>query len=526
MFSEGAKIIEIFYQLYVADERIGDLLKTIRHITLNVENVRVLRRLNASRLSTRELAWIDALIGDTADAIGGLATLVERARVDKETRKSISWWNKGCWVAYFGPKVKEKYLKLTMCHQSLLSVFPFLFNKRSGLGSVLEETKGDDQQPCDPTMMKWLGWQDQRQRRKSSTNLKTPPLPQRPLSASSSLTDMTLASAVSSNSSASTGPTSPEASSPEIGIFYHPAVYSQSYSPTSATVSPQTHGVSSGSYNEKYFSRSRKSLLSCESPDLVTDSLDLTYPVFHDQLEDNYDPPSALPEDTTDGRNNDILSSTKPWNIDDGANGANGLQVYVPLDGSEVLSDLVHLAQKSPFGAQTATSSQAIAIERQSDGHVDPDEAIRLKWAFTMPHKINGLDNLADTVHRVTPGPSLTFSSYLPPFDFERPIGLNPSPATGQSSELRSFDDSKDGAEPSLENKKPPIDRAHSDTYTPRYPGHSRQELSQSDRVHGASGGGRSLSAGQRGARRGSRSWLAFHSSRSDLRQGDGWGEG
>ena len=525
IFSEGVKIIEIFYQLLNADEEIGDLLKTINHITLNVENVRRLRRLNASLLSTRELAWIDALIGDTTDAIGGLATLVEGARVDKETKERISWWNKGCWVAYFGPKVKDKYLKLTMCHQSLLSVFPFLFNNRSGLASVPEESKGDDQQPCDLNMMKWLGWQDQRQQRKSSTNLRTPPLPQRPISASSTLTDMTLASAVSLNSSVSTEPTSSEASSPEIGISYHPAASSQPYFPTSATISPQTHRLSSNSYNEKDFSRSRKSLLSCECPDLVTDSLDLTYAVIHNQFEDNYDPPSALPEDAPDTGNDDAVPSTKTWNNYDGAD---GLQVYVPLDGSEVLSDLVHQFQKSSFGAQTASSSHKIATERESDGRVNLTEVIRHKRAFSMPHKVNAADNLADTVHKGIPAPSPPFSSYLPPFDFERPVGLIPSSAIGQSSEIRSLDESKDVLdESSLENKKPPIDRAHSDTYTPRYPGGGGQELSQSGRVNRASGGGRSLSAGQRGARRGSRSWLVFHSSRSDLlRQGDGWGEG
>ena len=528
IFSEGANIVDIFHQLYVADERIGDLLKTIHHITLNVENVRRLRRLNANHLSTRDLAWVDALIGDTTDAIGGLATLVERARVDKETRQSISWWNKGCWVAYFGPKVKERYLKLTMCHQSLLSVFPFLFNNHCGLASVLEETKGDDQQPCNATMTKWLGWQDQRQRRKRNLNLKTPTRPQRPVSASSSLTDMTLSSAVSSNSSASTGPTDSETSSPEIGISYYPAAYWQSHSPTSATISPELHGLSSGSYNEKCSSHSRKSLHSCGSQDFVTDSLVLTYPVCHNKFEDNYEPPPALPKDAIDSTNDDVAPSTRPRNIYDGAD---GLQVYVPLDGSEVPRDLVYPLQISPFDAQNATSSSTTSIDRRNDGHVDPAEATRLGWAFTMPQKVNGVDNPTDTVPKATPEPSLPFSSYFPPFDFESSSRLSSSrlsssPVTGQSSALRSLDDSEDGAGSSRKDKKPPIDRAHSDTYTPRHPVRSRPELSQSDRGHATLGGARSLSAGQRGARRGSRSWLAFHSSRSDLRQGDGWGEG
>ncbi|KAM0799928.1 hypothetical protein BDR22DRAFT_973332 [Usnea florida] len=520
LFGEGAKIIAIFHQLYAADERIGDLLKTIRHITLNVENVRGLRRLNASHLSTHNLAWIDALISDAADALGGLATLVERARVDKETRESISWWNRGRWVAYFAPKVKEKYLKLTMCHQSLLSVFPFLFSNPSGLAPVHEETKGDDQQPCDPTMVKWLGWQDQRQRRRSDMNLRTPTLPQRPMSTSSSLTDMTIASAVSSNSSASTESTASEISSPEVRISCYPAESSQSNSPASVNVNLQSYEVSPSSYSEKHSSGSRDSLRSCLGPDLVAD---LTYPVFHTKFEDNYDSLSALPEDATGGRNDNVAPSTKPWDMCDGAD---GLQVYVPLDGSETLRDLIHQLQVSPFESQDVTASRTTAIEQRSEGFFEPAGAFRPGRAPALPQEINGAGNPADTEHKMTPGPSLPFSNIFAPFDFERPISLTPLTVIGESSELRSLDNSEDGAGPSPGDKKPPVGRAHSDTYTSEYPLQSRPGLSQSGRVHAATGGGTSPSSGQRGARRGSRSWLAFHSSRPDLRQGDGWGEG
>lgn len=523
VFSEGAKILETFYQLYAADEETKDLLKTIRHVTLNVEEVRRRRRQNASHLSPRDLAWIDALISDTADAIAGLATLVEGARVDKEIKESISWWNKGCWVFYYAPKVKEKYQKLTMCHQSLLSIFPFLFNSHSGLASVLEETKEDHHQPCDPTMMKWLGWQDQRQRRKSTVDLRVPTLSQRPISASSSLTDMTIASAVSSNSPALTRSTISEASSPEIRKCYYPATYSQSYSPKSATVSPEIQENHAGGYNKKCFSDSAKSLQSRGSLDLVSDSLGLTYPVFHNKTEDNYDPPSALPEDDIDGGNDDLAPSTKSSNFYDGAD---GLQVYVPLDGSGVLPDLVHQLQISPSGGQAAKSFQRNAIERSSDGYVDSAETIRRRQAFATLQKFNGADKATGSAQKAIPGPSLPFCCHCSPLDFERPISLYPSSVTGQSPELRTLDDSEDGAEPSLKGKKPRIDRVHSDTYTPRYSVGSRPGLSPSDKVPAASGGGRSLSAGQRGARRGSRSWLAFHSSRSDLSRGDGWGEG
>ncbi len=528
-FSEGVRIVQIFYQLYVADERTGDLLKTIRHITLNVENVRRLRRLNADHLSTGDLAWIDALIVDAEDAMGGLATLVERARVDKETKENISWWNKGCWVAYYGPKVKEKYLKLTMCHQSLLSVFPFLFNKNGGLASVLEETKEDDQRPYDPTMMKWLGWQDQRQRRKSTVSLRRATPSQRPMSVSSGSTDVASASAVSSNGSASTGPKNSEASSPrgsEIRMPYYPATSSKSSSPTSAIVSPEYDDKSSGIDSESPFSGSQKSLQSCGSPDFVRDCLGLTYPFFHNSFEDNYEPQSALPEGgiEQDGTSNDLAQIFRVSNVYDGADGS---QVYVPPNGSGALPDWIHQLQISPPDSQIAEPSKTTSIKQSSNSRVDADQAVRRGGAFAMPSKTRGGDGPMETEQKATPGRPLQFSSYLPAFEFERPISRNTSPSiASQLSEIQSLNPSEDGDELSLEGKKPLIDRVHSDTYAPGYSVRNRPGVCPSDRVLAGSGGGRPQSAGQRGAGRGSRSWLTFHSSRSDLSRGDGWGEG
>ena len=53
MFSD--KVIQVLNQLYVADERAGDLLKIMHQITPKVENVRR-QRLNANILSARDLA--------------------------------------------------------------------------------------------------------------------------------------------------------------------------------------------------------------------------------------------------------------------------------------------------------------------------------------------------------------------------------------------------------------------------------------------------------------------------------------
>lgn len=357
-------------------------------------------------------------------------------------------------------------------------------------------------------------------------SLKKTTLPQRPLSASSSSTDMTLDSAVSSNSSASSGPTSSEASSPrgsEIRISCYPATFAQYCSPTSATVSPETDEVSSGTYNEDPFSRSRNSLQSSGSPELVTDSLGSTYPAFHNKFEDNYDPPSALPEDDTEGRNDKLAPISKPSIVSDGAD---GLQVYIPPYGSELLPDWAHQLQTSPPDGQIARSSKTTSIERRSDSKIDSAEAIRRGRAFAMPSKAKRGDNPTDTEQEATSGPPLHFPSYLPPFAFERAECQNTPSVAEQDSEVQTLNASEDGDELSLEGNKPPMERAHSDTYTLRYSVGGRPGFSPSCRVAAAPGGDRSLSAGQRGARRGSRSWLAFHSSRSDLSRSDGWGEG
>lgn len=251
----------------------------------------------------------------------------------------------------------------------------------------------------------------------------------------------------------------------------------------------------------------------------------MTHPVFHNKFEDDYDPPSALPDDDTkqDGMNDDTAPIIKFSNVYDGAD---GLQVYMPPNGSGGLPDWFHQLRISPPDNQTAIYTRPTSFERSSDSKIDSAEAIRRGRAFAMPSKANKREHPTDTEQKATPEPPLHFPSYLPPFEFERPRSQDTLSVAEQLSGLQSFNSSEDGAESSLEGKKPLIDRAYSDTYAPRQSIRGRPGLNPSGRVPAASGGGRSQSAGQRGAGRGTRSWLTFHSSRSDLSRGDGWGEG
>lgn len=213
-FNEGLTFLETFMQLCYVDEETDDFLKTTRHVTLNLENVRRLRRSTAGHLSTCDLTWIDTIIKDTEDALGSLAKLVERARVEKETKDRIGLWNRVWWVFKYSPMGKDKIMKLTLCHHSLLSIFPFLFKNSGQLSSVAEEAGTGDVSPNRPEIERWLDWQGQQQRRRSNMNLRGASSIQRPTSVSSGSTNATATSVMSSTGQATTMSTSPESSSP------------------------------------------------------------------------------------------------------------------------------------------------------------------------------------------------------------------------------------------------------------------------------------------------------------------------
>lgn len=171
-FNSSIKIFEITYQLKAVDEQTADLLSTTNHVSSNVNEARRLRRLKDHLLSIGERHWMDGIIQQTEDALRGVAVLIEPARVDKTTNKNINFGNRIMWVFRDSPKVRDKHLKLSTCHQSLTAVITCLHAKQMTIfAPVSEEKKGERPPPYDPQLEDLFNWQSQRRRRKTLLSL-------------------------------------------------------------------------------------------------------------------------------------------------------------------------------------------------------------------------------------------------------------------------------------------------------------------------------------------------------------------
>lgn len=162
------KILEITYQLKAVDEQTADLLSTTRHVDSMVQEAHRLRRLKAGLLNTSERTWIDTVINDTEDALRAVAKLVEPCRVDKATKHGIRFGHRVMWVFRDNPSVRDKHQKLQVCHQSLTVVFTCLYSKDAVVIAPAPEERIEEQPPpYDPQLKELLDWQNRRKVRKS-----------------------------------------------------------------------------------------------------------------------------------------------------------------------------------------------------------------------------------------------------------------------------------------------------------------------------------------------------------------------
>lgn len=160
------KILEITYQLKAVDEQTADLLSTTRHVDSMVQEAHRLRRLKAGLLNNSERTWIDAVISDTENALRGVAKLVEPCRVDKATKHGIRFGHRVMWVFRDNPSVRDKHQKLQVCHQSLTVVFTCLYSKDAVvLAPAPEERIIEEPPPYDPQLKELLDWQNRRKGR-------------------------------------------------------------------------------------------------------------------------------------------------------------------------------------------------------------------------------------------------------------------------------------------------------------------------------------------------------------------------
>ncbi len=162
------KILEVTYQLKAVDEQTADLLSTTRHVDFMVQEAHRLRRLKAGLLNNSERTMIDTVISDTEDALRAVAKLVEPCRVDKNTKHSIKFGHRIMWVFRDNPSVRDKHQKLQVCHQSLTIAFNCLYSKDVVVIAPAPEGAIEERPPpYDPQLKELLNWQNRRKGRKS-----------------------------------------------------------------------------------------------------------------------------------------------------------------------------------------------------------------------------------------------------------------------------------------------------------------------------------------------------------------------
>jgi len=149
-------------------------------------------------LNNSERNWIDGIIDDTESALRGVARLIEPARVDKATKEGINFGNRFMWVFRDNPQVRDKHTRLSVCHQSLTAVIACLYSKDVMVVAPAQDKKKEEQPPpYDMQLEELFNWRNRRRRTKSVMSLQSvatgSSVPALPL-----LTDTMAASATSS----------------------------------------------------------------------------------------------------------------------------------------------------------------------------------------------------------------------------------------------------------------------------------------------------------------------------------------
>ena len=166
--SATIKILEVTYQLKAVGQQTADLLSTTRHVDFMLQQANRLRRLKAGLLNTSERTMVDTVISDTEDALRAVAKLVEHCRVDKDTTNGIKFGHRVMWVFRDNPSVRDKHQKLQVCYQSLTIVFNCLYSKDVVVIAPIPEVRSEEQPPpYDPQLKELLEWQNRRKGRKS-----------------------------------------------------------------------------------------------------------------------------------------------------------------------------------------------------------------------------------------------------------------------------------------------------------------------------------------------------------------------
>ena len=120
IFTATLRISQVIYELKAVGEQTRDLLDSTNHIETSLQAVKTLRRQKSCHLDATEKRWIDDVLINTEKTLGNVATLIEPARVDLQTKfGSVGFVNRGLFVFRDSPKVGTNLSRLNLASQSL-----------------------------------------------------------------------------------------------------------------------------------------------------------------------------------------------------------------------------------------------------------------------------------------------------------------------------------------------------------------------------------------------------------------------
>lgn len=276
------------------------------------------------------------------------------------------------------------------------------------------------------------------------------------------------------------------------------------YAQDSQARNPNAHGFSESSARGRIMAYSTSNVHYLETPNV-------------DNQQGNQPAPNPPPQTNVDINASATLSLLSYA-------GANGLQVYQTDDDLNVVPNWIRQLQISTDHTHTSSNLDKEYIEQRSNSRIDAIEAVRRGWSSEPLQNTNGVDaSMGGGRKHISMPPLLTPSQPWPPNRLHSPkqnvatdvLWLPTQQSLNRSSYILNQ---------SSREQKPAVHGAQSDMYTSGHSTYSRPSIAPNSTA--AVYHGRSLSAGHSAVKRGSRGWLAFHASRLDLGDINGWDEG
>jgi hypothetical protein len=203
------KILEFTYQLRTADERTADLLNMTVTASNNITHARRLLGQRESAFSSFSLDYMRGAIASAEADVHEVAKLIEHSRVSRTGTGSMSITSRVLWVFRDGEKVQEKYRRLTISHQTLMTVLGIIYGQNPAVAApdvVAPKAKLDPPPPYDPDINDLFRYRTLRRCRSSATLSPVSTVPSFSGSEGNYSTLVSPATAISSTASSAASP--------------------------------------------------------------------------------------------------------------------------------------------------------------------------------------------------------------------------------------------------------------------------------------------------------------------------------